>query len=527
MTIVTSVLNQITNGTQADAAPVMSNFNNLKSDVNNNAAGLNQANAFTVQPTGVAGTSLTSMPIISQIQNNSVCHAPTVTGTADAIVAAFTPVPAALTDGAVFSVNISTPNTIAAPTFDCGVGGAKTIVKGSALPLLPGDLSGPAKLQYNSILGKFLLLNPVHGTGTLNDIQTCLANHCTTNSGGVDTLVGTYTPIPANPLVDGVELSMDISSANLTATPTFNCGNGQGPILITKLYGQPLTPGDLMGVCKFKYTAGTVNGWSLINHVSQIYPQIQTIDASCSGNALTFTLYPLSLDFRSATLGSGVVTRVVLSSQSTLVIPFTATLGTIANQPARLVLLAINNAGVIEPAVVNLAGGVNLDTSGVVTTVAIVAGSNSANTVYSTTQRTNVAYRVVGYIDITEVTPGTWATNPSHIQGVNSEILPGITGFGSSQTLTDFSGGGRSIGTTYYNTTGKAITVYLMGISGLAYSILQFNVTQSGGSTLTFTGSQSFSAGGSSMLTCVVPPGASYIWVISYSEVLQSWFELR
>ena len=79
--------------------------------------------------------------------------------------------------------------------------------------------------------------------------------------------------------------------------------------------------------------------------------------------------------------------------------------------------LALNNAGTLELAVVNIAGGNDLTETGLINTTTIAGGSNTANVIYSTTGRTGVAYRVIGYIESTQATAGTWVTAPSTIQG--------------------------------------------------------------------------------------------------------------
>jgi hypothetical protein len=70
---------------------------------------------------------------------------------------------------------------------------------------------------------------------------------------------------------------------------------------------------------------------------------------------------------------------------------------------------------------VNIAGGNDLSETGLISTTAIAAASNSASTIYSTTARTSVAYRVLGYIESTQATAGTWAATPSLIQGVGGQ----------------------------------------------------------------------------------------------------------
>lgn len=110
-------------------------------------------------------------------------------------------------------------------------------------------------------------------------------------------------------------------------------------------------------------------------------------------------------------------------------------------------MIALNNAGTIELAVVNTAGGVLLDETNLISTTAISAGSSSASVIYSTTARSNVAYRVIGFIDSIQTTAGTWATSPSEIQGAGGQSLLRATplqsmvrvntanGYGSTNTM--------------------------------------------------------------------------------------------
>ena len=135
--------------------------------------------------------------------------------------------------------------------------------------------------------------------------------------------------------------------------------------------------------------------------------KIQPITASAASSALTITLSPTVLDFRSATIGSGTVTTVSNSTSISVVVPSTATLGTVNAVQNRLVVLAINNAGTMELAVTNISGGSDLSETGVISTTLIAAASNSATLYYSTTARTSVAYRVVGYVESTQATAGT------------------------------------------------------------------------------------------------------------------------
>lgn len=150
---------------------------------------------------------------------------------------------------------------------------------------------------------------------------------------------------------------------------------------------------------------------------AQPIPSLFSVTATVATNAMTVGLNSTRIDFRNASLTSGVPTTINATGNLSLVIPAGATLGTTNAVLSRVVLLCLNNAGTAELAVVNQAGGVNLDETGLISTTAISASATSASTIYSTTARTNVPYRVVGFIDSTQATAGQWATAPTLIQG--------------------------------------------------------------------------------------------------------------
>lgn len=263
-------------------------------------------------------------------------------------------------------------------------------------------------------------------------------------------------------------------------------------------------------------TGLTLSGGTLSSSASAV--QIQPISASVGSNALTISASALSLDFRSATLGSGAVTK-VSGTPSNLVISSGSTLGTVSGQQSDIAVLAINNAGTIELAAVNIAGGVNLDETGVISTTAEggAGAADSATTVYSTTARTNVAYRVIGVIRSTQTTAGTWAAAPSLIQGAGGNALTAMQSVGYGQTWQDVIGS-RSANTTYYNTTGKPIMVSVSTLYATTVSSIVV-----GGVTVSRTVSNGTSPYGSAMT--IVPPGASYSF--SSGGSASAWAELR
>lgn len=184
--------------------------------------------------------------------------------------------------------------------------------------------------------------------------------------------------------------------------------------------------------------------------------KVQPISASVAANALTLTLNPTTLDFRSTTLGSGTVTTVSNTSPITLVISSGSTLGATNATQTKIALIAINNAGTMELATVNLLGGIDIGESGIITTVAEggAGAADSASTIYSTTARTGVAYRLVGFVEFTQATAGIYITAPSLVDGSSDPLAKWVAGYGQTrQTVT------RVAGTNYTNSTGRTITL--------------------------------------------------------------------
>lgn len=247
---------------------------------------------------------------------------------------------------------------------------------------------------------------------------------------------------------------------------------------------------------------------------SDITNPFLTVTATVGSSALTLGLAATTLMFRNVSLTSGAPTTVVLGSTASVVVPSTATLGTISAIGARLILVALNVVGVIELAVVNLAGANNLDETTLISTTAVTTGATAANVFYSTTQRTNVPFRVVGFVDITEATAGTWATAPTTIQGLGGQAVSSLQSYGFGQSWVDLSAS-KSAATTYYNTTGRAISVMIQ--STLSDSM----VLTVNGVAMNLSGTD-----GTNRATCSVeiPPGHSYNLS---SGSFNKWYEMR
>ena len=155
---------------------------------------------------------------------------------------------------------------------------------------------------------------------------------------------------------------------------------------------------------------------------------IFSITGTVAASALTVGLNATHLHFRSATITEGVSVARTATSALSLVIPNTATLGTTSTVASRLYLIAIDNAGTVELAIINSTAIGLLTEDTLITTVAVGTGSDDLDVYYSTTARTNVAYRIVGYLDSTQTTAGTWDTAPSALQGYGGTVLLGSLG---------------------------------------------------------------------------------------------------
>jgi hypothetical protein len=251
--------------------------------------------------------------------------------------------------------------------------------------------------------------------------------------------------------------------------------------------------------------------------------QLQSVAATVASNALTATLNPTKIDFRSTTLTTGAPNKRTVASAITLVVPSGATLGATAAVSARLVLLAIDNAGTVELGILNLAGGNNLDETGLISTVAISASSTAANVVYSTTARSGVPYRVIGFIDSSQSTAGVYASVPTLVQAVGGQAQSAMSGLAFGQVYQDLTAS-RVKTTNYTNTTGRPIFVYVTGLAGVAAAQFYFYVAgfEVGRSSTAEAASRVIVGG------FIVPPGMTYsVADAAGTNSIFKWVELR
>jgi hypothetical protein len=174
-----------------------------------------------------------------------------------------------------------------------------------------------------------------------------------------------------------------------------------------------------------------------------------------------------SINFRSTTLTTGTFSNVTATSNVTLTVPSSATLGSQNSVEDYAYIYAINNAGTIELAVT---GGQYVPNSDILTTTTISSGATSANTIYSGTGRSNVAVRLIGRLRYTQTTAGTWASAGTELQLVQNMSNNPFMEKGTFTAL--FNGGAGSGGsgnsfTVNFFRVGKNVTLTFPDMSGI------------------------------------------------------------
>lgn len=249
-----------------------------------------------------------------------------------------------------------------------------------------------------------------------------------------------------NSYLNGIQLGFVTANAN-TGPSTANF-QGLGVKNIKYPGGIDPAPGDVMGRVTLIYDS--TNDWlELQRKATAPQPEVRQISASVSGNAMTVTLDPTTIDFRSPSLGSGTVISRTVTAPISLTIPAGATLGTLSGVQSTIAVVAIDNAGTVELAVINLDGGIPLDETITQSTLAISAASSSARAFYTQSARAGVAYRVLGVVQSTQAAAGTWATVPSKVQGQGGQAIftPGVRYFSVIDSKPNgTAGGGITLG---------------------------------------------------------------------------------
>ncbi|OFZ67378.1 MAG: hypothetical protein A2V79_09205 [Betaproteobacteria bacterium RBG_16_56_24] len=279
--------------------------------------------------------------------------------------------------------------------------------------------------------------------------------------GTADAITANYTP-DIYALVDGQLCFVRAGAANATATPTF-APDGLTAYTITLDGGAALSPGNIAGAGHeliLRYNLANTR-WELLNPKTKIGDTIFPVTAELAADAMTLTLKPCVLDFRSPTLTTGVPNTRNVTADVATVISSGSTGGTTSAVASKIMLLAIDNAGTVELAWCN--SSLVLDETALISTTAEggAGAADSAAVIYSTTARSNVPFRVVGYVNSTQTTAGTWAQTPALVQGYGGGVMNAATAT-TATTATD-TASKTGTGSTYVTNTSPTLVTPALG----------------------------------------------------------------
>jgi hypothetical protein len=194
--------------------------------------------------------------------------------------------------------------------------------------------------------------------------------------------------------------------------------------------------------------ADSAQGVSMING---------TLTASVASSALTIAIKtkagtdpsasdPVLVLFRNATAGTGDYTVLSITAATSFVISSGSTLGTSSGVASRLWVVGFSDAGTFRLGAINLSTYASMGDDVLASSTAEggAGGADSAGVFYTGTAVTSKAMRVLGYVESTQATAGTWATTPSKVQLYNSLFYTQPPRFGfqygfyesSQQTIT-------------------------------------------------------------------------------------------
>lgn len=286
-----------------------------------------------------------------------------------------------------------------------------------------------------------------------------LLNYADSIGGTANAITGTITPSPTS-YIEGKAYYLVAANTN-TGGVTVNF-NSIGAVAVTKRGANALVAGDIVaGQAYVLLYDGTqfqiinqsipfFDGGTLINGslTASVAASALTIALKTAAGADPTATEPVYVAFRNATAGTGTVLLRKVSAALSITIPSTATMGQANAVAARLWVALLDNAGTVELAAMNtqLGGGqiAPVNESILITSTTLGTGSDSAGVWYSTTGRSNVPMRLLGYVENTQATAGTWATTPSVIQTMG----PGVRKPGETVQIAENYTGAVATGTT-------------------------------------------------------------------------------
>lgn len=147
---------------------------------------------------------------------------------------------------------------------------------------------------------------------------------------------------------------------------------------------------------------------------------------------------PVKIGFRSSTAATGTYNQRTVTSSLSVVVSSGSTLGHASAVAQYIYVYALDNSGTVELAVSS-----TLYDEGTRQSTSAEGGAGAADsntTIYSTTARSNVPLRLIGRLNSTQATAGTWAAVPSEISLTPFERPPAFAKY-STNTNTSIANG--------------------------------------------------------------------------------------
>jgi hypothetical protein len=357
-----------------------------------------------------AATQANEYARLDQVQSGSYSQL-SISGT-NTIVATGAPPVTSYVTGAKYSFIAAGDNTMQA-TLNIDSLGAIPITKYGNDPLSPGDLvsGGEAFVIYDGT--NFQLINPATIPLTQDLVVPYMLDKSTQGfamvNGKLDVSVsGNALTIAIKTINSGISaITGLVGGTGYTEPPliSFTGGGGTGAQAIATV------------------NAGSVTAITITNPGKNFtsVPTVVLTGGGGTGASATAvisnpsTLDPVIVTLRSATDSSGAVDVVKITSATSITVPDTATLGTVNATLSRIWVSLFNNSGTAVLGVTNISGDYIYGDDIIASGTAISTASDNVNVNYTSTGITSKAMRVLGYIESTQATAGTWATAPSRV----------------------------------------------------------------------------------------------------------------
>jgi len=131
------------------------------------------------------------------------------------------------------------------------------------------------------------------------------------------------------------------------------------------------------------------------------------------------------IPFRSATAATGTPDPLSVEAAASLVISSGSTLGTSSGVLHRIWVVGVNDGGTFRLGAVFSPTSIGDDELVTTTAEGGSGGADTAGTIYTGSGATSKAMRILGYVESTQATAGTWATSPSKVH-VFSGLQPNL-----------------------------------------------------------------------------------------------------